>query len=65
MSKRGKWAFAKREDAESFMTSNGGTHADFEAAMTAAYDDKYSDTQMIRDKRKARKLQNDRQEHKH
>lgn len=65
MSKRGKWAFAKKEDAESFMTSNSGTHADFEAAMKAAYEDMYSDTKMIRDKRKARKIQNDTQKHKH
>jgi len=57
MSKRGKWAFAKKEDAEGFMKSNGGNPADFETAMKAAYEDMYSDTKMIRDKRKARKMQ--------
>jgi len=61
MSKRGKWAFAKKEDAESFMTSNGGNLADFEAVMKAAYEDMYSDTKMIRDKRNERKMQ----KHKH
>jgi nitrous oxide reductase accessory protein NosL len=52
MSKRGKWAFARKEDAESFIATNGGSLADFEAAMKAAYEDMYADTKMIRDKRK-------------
>ncbi|MHB8880138.1 MAG: nitrous oxide reductase accessory protein NosL [Thermodesulfovibrionales bacterium] len=65
MSKTGKWAFAKKEDAENFMTSNGGKLADFEAAMKAAYEDMYSDTKMIRDKRKAMKMQHKMKEHKH
>lgn len=57
MSRRGKWAFAKKEDAEGFMKSNGGNPADFETVMKAAYEDMYSDTKMIRDKRKSRKMQ--------
>ncbi|MDP2157333.1 MAG: nitrous oxide reductase accessory protein NosL [Nitrospirota bacterium] len=65
MSKRGKWAFAKKEEAESFIKSNGGVLADFEAAMKAAYEDMYTDTKMIRDKRKAKKMQHNMQEHKH
>lgn len=65
MSKRGKWAFAKKEDAESFMKSNGGNMADFEVVMKAAYEDMYSDTKMIRDKRKMKRSQNKMQEHKH
>lgn len=56
MSKRGKWAFAKKEDAENFIKTNGGTIADFEAAMKAAYEDMYSDTKMIRDKRSANRM---------
>jgi len=65
MSKRGKWAFAKKDDAESFMNSNGGVLADFEAVMKAAYEDMYGDTKMIRDKRKAKKMQHTIQEYKH
>lgn len=63
MSKRGKWAFGKKEDAEDFIKSNGGTLTDFETAIKAAYEDMYGDTKMIRDKRteKRRKMQ----EHKH
>jgi len=57
MSRRGKWAFAKKEDAEGFMKTNGGNLADFETVMKAAYEDMYSDTKMIRDKRKAKKMQ--------
>jgi nitrous oxide reductase accessory protein NosL len=56
MSKRGKWAFAKKEDAEAFMKKNGGSAADFEAAMKAAYEDMYGDTKMIRDKRKMNRM---------
>jgi len=52
MSKRGKWAFAKKDDAEAFIKQNGGALADFETAMKAAYEDMYTDTKMIRDKRK-------------
>lgn len=63
MSKRGKWAFAKKEDAENFIKSNGGTLADFEAAMKAAYEDMYSDTKMIREKRRANRMKT--MEHKH
>jgi copper chaperone NosL len=52
MSKRGKWAFEKSDDAESFMKTNGGTPASFEEAMKAAYEDMSDDTKMIREKRK-------------
>ncbi|MBI5074475.1 MAG: nitrous oxide reductase accessory protein NosL [Nitrospirae bacterium] len=65
MSKRGKWAFAKREDAEGFVKTNGGVLADFETAMKAAYEDMYTDTKMIRDRRKAKKMPHNMQEHKH
>lgn len=65
MSKRGKWAFAMKEDAETFLKSNGGVLADFEAAMKAAYEDMYADTKMIRDKRKAKRTQMKKEEHKH
>jgi nitrous oxide reductase accessory protein NosL len=65
MSRRGKWAFNTKEDAESFMKANGGNLVNFEAVMKAAYEDMYSDTKMIRDKRKTRKMQNSMPEHKH
>jgi copper chaperone NosL len=57
MSKNAKWAFEKKEDAQAFVTGNGGTIASFDQAMKAAYEDMYSDTKMIRDKRKMKKMQ--------
>jgi len=51
MTKRAKWAFAKKEDAEAFVKANGGTAGTFDDAMKASYEDMYSDTKMIRDKR--------------
>ncbi len=65
MSKRGKWAFAKKDDAEDFIKTNGGVLAEFEAAMKAAYEDMYADTKMIRDKRKMKRSQMKMEEHKH
>jgi copper chaperone NosL len=56
MSKRAKWAFEKKADAEAFIQANKGTLADFEAAIKAAYDDMYADTKMIREKRKAKHM---------
>ncbi len=56
MSKRAKWAFEKKADAEAFIQQNKGTLADFETAIKASYEDMYSDTQMIREKRKAKRM---------
>jgi nitrous oxide reductase accessory protein NosL len=56
MSKRAKWAFEKKADAEAYIKSNKGTLADFETAIKASYEDMYSDTQMIREKRKAKRM---------
>jgi hypothetical protein len=56
MSKRGKWAFEKKEDAETFMKANQGKAASFEEAMKMAYEDMYEDTRMIREKRKMKKM---------
>ena len=64
MSKRGKWAFGKKENAENFIKSNGGTPASFDDVMRAAYNDMYEDTKMIREKRKMMK-QKQTQEHPH
>jgi len=60
MTKRAKWAFDKKEDAEKFIKENGGETATFDVAMKAAYEDMYADTKMIRERRKMRKM-----EHKH
>jgi copper chaperone NosL len=54
MTKRAKWAFGKKEDAEKFVKENGGTLSTFDQVMKAAYEDMYDDTKMIRDKRKAK-----------
>jgi copper chaperone NosL len=56
MSKRAKWAFEKKADAEAFIKQNKGTLADFETAIKASYEDMYADTQMIREKRKAKHM---------
>jgi len=55
MTKRAKFAFENKEDAEKFMKENGGTPATFDDAMKAAYEDMYADTKMIREKRKMMK----------
>jgi copper chaperone NosL len=56
MSRRGKWAFEKKDDAESFMKTNQGKIASFEEAIKMAYEDMYEDTKMIRERRKMRRM---------
>jgi copper chaperone NosL len=56
MSKRAKWAFEKKEDAEKFIKDNGGTPASFDDAVKLAYEDMYQDTKMIREKRKMKRM---------
>ena len=55
MSKRGKWAFEKESDAETFMQTNQGRLGSFEEAMKASYEDMSEDMKMIRDKRRMSK----------
>lgn len=55
MTKRAKWAFEKREDAEKFIKENGGDSATFDVAMRTAYEDMYADTKTIRERRKMMK----------
>lgn len=55
MTKRAKWAFARKEDAEKYVKENGGVPATFDQVMKAAYEDMYEDTKMIREKRKAKR----------
>lgn len=56
MSKRAKWAFAKKSDAQAFIAANGGELADFETAVKASYADLYDDNRMIREKRKTMRM---------
>ncbi len=62
MTKRAKWAFGKKEDAEKLISENGGNLAVFDEALKSAYEDMYQDTKMIREKRKMKKMKM--QEHK-
>ena len=57
MTKRAKWAFGNRSDAEAFVKAEGGKVATFEEAMKATYEDMYSDTKMIRERRKMKRMQ--------
>jgi hypothetical protein len=52
MTKRAKWAFEKKEDAEKFVKENGGSLSSFDEAVKLAYEDMYQDTKMIREMRK-------------
>jgi copper chaperone NosL len=56
MSKRGKWAFEKKEDAENFIKTNQGKIASFEEAVKMAYEDMHEDTKAIRERRKMRRM---------
>ena len=55
MTKRGKWAFEKKDDADAFMKANGGASSSFDEVIKEAYNDMYEDTKMIREKRKMKK----------
>ncbi len=52
MTKRAKWAFENKADADAFMKENGGAIASFDEAIKMVYEDMYQDTKMIREKRK-------------
>jgi len=56
MTKRAKWAFAKKEDAEKFMKESGGSAIPFDQAFKAAFEDMYEDTKMIQERRKMRRM---------
>jgi len=55
MTKRAKWAFEKKEDAEKFIKENGGSLSTFDDAIKLAYEDMYQDTKMIRERRAMKK----------
>ena len=52
MTRRAKWAFASRTDADAFVAANGGSPDVFSVAVKSAFEDMYADLQMIREKRK-------------
>jgi len=56
MSKRGKWAFETKSDAENFLRTNQGSMVTFEEAMKMAYEDMYDDTRAIRERRKMKRM---------
>jgi copper chaperone NosL len=63
MTRRAKWAFEKKGDAEKFVSENGGTLVAFDEVMKAAYEDMYQDTKMIREKRKMTKKSMEERKH--
>lgn len=56
MSRKGKWAFEKKDAAENFIKTNEGKIVTFEEALKMAYEDMYEDTKMIREKRKLKRI---------
>ncbi len=56
MTKRAKWAFESKADADTYIRENGGKAASFDEAIKAAYEDMYADTKMIREKRRMKKM---------
>jgi len=56
MTRNAKWAFENKMGAEKFIKQNGGALATFDEAIKQAYEEMYQDTKMIRDKRKMKKM---------
>ncbi len=56
MTKRAKWAFENKADAEKFIAENGGSLSSFDVTIKASYEDMYTDSKMIREKRKMKKM---------
>jgi len=57
MTKRAKWAFRDKQEAREFVQANGGILTTFDQAMKASYEDMYTDSKMIRNKRKLKRMQ--------
>jgi len=57
MTKRAKWAFESKADAEAFIKKEEGAIANFDQATKASYEDIYADTKMIRERRKMKRMQ--------
>jgi copper chaperone NosL len=56
MSKQGKWAFEKKDDAEKFLMTNQGKLTSYEEALNETYKNMSEDTQMIRNKRAMKRM---------
>ena len=56
MTRRAKWAFREKKDAEAFILRNGGVSATFDEAIKAACKDMYEDSKIIRGKRKIKSM---------
>lgn len=56
MTKRAKWAFQSKADAEQYIQKNGGESVSFENALKATFEDMYEDSKMIREKRKEMRM---------
>ncbi len=56
MTRRAKWAFATQADADHFIKEHGGTISTFEEALKASFEDMYEDVNMIRKKRKMKRM---------
>ena len=57
MTKRAKWAFRDKKEAEAFIKENNGQLVDFQQAMKATFEDMVEDIKMIREKRRKRQLE--------
>jgi nitrous oxide reductase accessory protein NosL len=55
MTKRAKWAFGTRADADAFIRENEGAIVTFDEVMESVYRDMHEDTKMIRDRRAAKR----------
>ena len=56
MTKRAKWAFARKKSAERFMSGNLGELIGFDDALKASYEDMNADTTMIRNKKRSMRV---------
>ncbi len=56
MTKRAKWAFKEKEQADRFIKENGGHHATFQDVMKATFEDMYEDIKMIHERRRTRQM---------
>lgn len=56
MTRRAKWAFTDKAGADQFIQQHGGTIATFEEALKASFEDMYEDVNMIRKKRKMKRM---------
>jgi copper chaperone NosL len=65
MTRNAKWAFSLKDDADKFVNQTSGKLATYDEAMKTAYEDMYSDTKMIRDKRRMMQMKMEKGTHQH